>query len=197
MPPATEMREADVIIVGAGLSGMIAARAVQAAGLQPLILEASERVGGRILTEMAQGLPFELGAQWIGDTHERMFRLAAELGVETYATVRRGRNVLRHKRLRGAEAGRVPRPLRPRTRRPRGDAAADSTSWPPPCPSMRHGTRRGQPNGTPSPRAPGSTRKGLAPWPESCSRSARWASSPCRRSRCRSCTCCSRSRPAA
>ena len=85
MPPATEIRDADVIIVGAGLSGMIAARAVQAAGLQPLILEANDRVGGRILTETVDGMPFELGAQWIGDTHERMFRLAAELGVETFA----------------------------------------------------------------------------------------------------------------
>jgi monoamine oxidase len=77
-------READVIIVGAGLSGLIAAREVQRAGLQPLILEASERVGGRILTEVDDGVPFELGAQWIGDTHARMFALAAELGVETY-----------------------------------------------------------------------------------------------------------------
>ena len=78
-------READVIIVGAGLSGMIAARKVLEAGLMPLILEADERVGGRILTqEVMPGVPVELGAQWIGDTHERMFRLAAELGVETY-----------------------------------------------------------------------------------------------------------------
>lgn len=77
-------READVIIVGAGLSGLIAARDVQRAGLQPLILEASERVGGRILTENFDGLPFELGAQWIGDTHHRMFALADELGVTTY-----------------------------------------------------------------------------------------------------------------
>ncbi len=77
--------EADVIIVGAGLSGMIAARKVLEAGLTPLILEADERVGGRILTQEAiPGVPVELGAQWIGDTHERMFRLAAELGVETY-----------------------------------------------------------------------------------------------------------------
>ena len=77
--------EADVIIVGAGLSGMIAARSVLAAGLRPLVLEADERVGGRILTEeITPGVPIELGAQWIGDTHERMFRLAAELGVETY-----------------------------------------------------------------------------------------------------------------
>jgi len=78
--------EADVIVVGAGLSGMIAARKVLDAGLKPLILEADERVGGRILTqEVMPGLPVELGAQWIGDTHERMFRLAAELGVETFA----------------------------------------------------------------------------------------------------------------
>jgi monoamine oxidase len=78
-------READVIIVGAGLSGMIAARKVLNAGLTPLVLEADERVGGRILTqEVLPGIPVELGAQWIGDTHERMFRLAAELGVETF-----------------------------------------------------------------------------------------------------------------
>ena len=51
----------------------------------PLVLEADERVGGRILTEEVHpGVPIELGAQWIGDTHQRMFRLAAELGVETY-----------------------------------------------------------------------------------------------------------------
>jgi monoamine oxidase len=78
--------EADVVIVGAGLSGMIAARKLLEAGLKPLILEADERVGGRILTqEVMPGVPIELGAQWIGDTHERMFRLAAELGVETFA----------------------------------------------------------------------------------------------------------------
>jgi monoamine oxidase len=77
--------EADVVIVGAGLSGMIAARRLLEAGLTPVILEADERVGGRILTqEVLPGVPVELGAQWIGDTHERMFRLAAELGVETF-----------------------------------------------------------------------------------------------------------------
>ncbi|MGB2920151.1 MAG: FAD-dependent oxidoreductase [Mycobacterium sp.] len=77
--------EADVIVVGAGISGLIAARTLLNAGLTPLILEADERIGGRILTEEAlPGLPVELGAQWIGDTHHRMFALAAELGVETY-----------------------------------------------------------------------------------------------------------------
>jgi len=79
-------READVIIVGAGLSGLYAARELKKAGLEPLILEASDRTGGRILTETPiPGIPLELGAQWIGDTHARMHRLAAELGVETFA----------------------------------------------------------------------------------------------------------------
>jgi monoamine oxidase len=83
--------DADVIIVGAGLSGMIAARKVLEAGLKPLVLEADERVGGRILTqEVLPGVPVELGAQWIGDTHERMFRLASELGVETFGQYDKG-----------------------------------------------------------------------------------------------------------
>ena len=67
--------EADVIIVGAGISGMIAARKVLEAGLTPLVLEADERVGGRLLTPRRS---------WIGDTHQRMFQLSAEHGVETY-----------------------------------------------------------------------------------------------------------------
>lgn len=77
-------READVVIVGAGLSGLTAARDVLAAGYEPLVLEASPRVGGRILTEVVEGVPFELGAQWIGDTHHRMAALATELGVGIY-----------------------------------------------------------------------------------------------------------------
>ena len=77
-------READVVIVGAGLSGLTAARDVLAAGYEPLILEADQRVGGRILTEDVGGVPLELGAQWIGDTHDRMAALASELGVGIY-----------------------------------------------------------------------------------------------------------------
>jgi len=77
-------RDADVIIVGGGLSGLIAARDVLAAGYEPLILEADRRVGGRILTEDVEGVPLELGAQWIGDTHHRMEALASELGVGIY-----------------------------------------------------------------------------------------------------------------
>ncbi len=78
-------RDADVVIVGGGLSGLFAARELSRAGVEPLVLEADTRTGGKILTvPTVDGVPLELGAQWIGDTHERMHRLAAELGVETY-----------------------------------------------------------------------------------------------------------------
>jgi len=78
-------RAADVIIVGGGLSGLIAARTLIAAGKEPLIIEADERIGGRILTnEAVPGINFELGAQWIGDTHYRMQALAEEFGVGIY-----------------------------------------------------------------------------------------------------------------
>ena len=54
------------------------------AGREPLVVEADDRVGGRILTENVDGIPLELGAQWIGDTHHRMEALATELGVGIY-----------------------------------------------------------------------------------------------------------------
>lgn len=77
--------EADVIVVGAGLSGLIAAREIRKAGREVVVLEANDRVGGRILTEEAQpGMFLELGAQWIGDTHDRMAALAAEFGIGVY-----------------------------------------------------------------------------------------------------------------
>ena len=84
-------READVIIVGAGLSGLVAAREVLDAGREPLVLEADERIGGRILTEDVDGVPLELGAQWIGATHHRMEVLAEELGVKIFSRTARPR----------------------------------------------------------------------------------------------------------
>ena len=85
MATAGGVHEADVIIVGAGLSGLVAAREVLKAGREPLVLEADDRVGGRILTEEPMpGVFLELGAQWIGDTHHRMEALAADFGIGLY-----------------------------------------------------------------------------------------------------------------
>lgn len=91
----TEQLEADVAIVGAGLAGLVAARELVAAGLQPLVLEARDRVGGRILNEeIGGGKVVEVGGQWIGPGQNRIAALAAEMGVGTFPTHDRGRHLI-------------------------------------------------------------------------------------------------------
>jgi monoamine oxidase len=91
----TESLEADVAIVGAGLAGLVAARRLVAAGQQPLVVEARDRVGGRLLNEeIGGGKVVEVGGQWIGPTQERLAALAAELGVDTFPTHDEGRHLI-------------------------------------------------------------------------------------------------------
>ena len=76
----------DVVVVGAGLAGLVAARDVQRAGLEVLVLEARDRVGGRIWSETVAGGVVDLGGQFAGPMQERLLALAAEEGVETFPT---------------------------------------------------------------------------------------------------------------
>ena len=55
----------DCIIIGAGIAGLVAARDLSRAGLDVLLLEARDRIGGRILTECPAGSPVELGAEFV------------------------------------------------------------------------------------------------------------------------------------
>ncbi len=91
----SESLEADVAIVGAGLAGLVAARRIAAAGMRPLVVEARERVGGRLLNEeIGDGKVVEVGGQWMGPTQERLAALAAELGVGTFPTHDEGRHLI-------------------------------------------------------------------------------------------------------
>jgi monoamine oxidase len=84
----------DVAIVGAGFSGLYAARELVRAGRDVVVLEARDRVGGRTLTVDVDGHAIDLGGQWIGDKHERLRALAAELGVATFPQYADGKKVL-------------------------------------------------------------------------------------------------------
>jgi monoamine oxidase len=92
---ASETHDADVVVVGAGLAGLAAARALTAAGASVVVLEARDRVGGRVLNEdIGDGKVVEVGAQWIGPTQDRLAALASELGVATFPTYAEGDNLV-------------------------------------------------------------------------------------------------------
>jgi len=90
-----ERIDADVCIVGAGYAGLTAARRLQQDGKSVVVLEARDRVGGRIWTEhLPDGTPVDRGGAWFSPFHERAFALAAEVGVATYKTWVAGAHLL-------------------------------------------------------------------------------------------------------
>jgi monoamine oxidase len=87
-----------IAVVGAGLSGLVAAYRLVQAGADVVVLEARKRVGGRVWRMDAGGLPFDAGAEAIDDAHRTVLALADELEVATWRTERwagqRGRSPL-------------------------------------------------------------------------------------------------------
>jgi monoamine oxidase len=75
-----------IAVVGAGLSGLVAAYRLVQAGADVVVLEARERVGGRVWRMDAGGLPFDAGAEAIDDAHRTVLALADELEVATWRT---------------------------------------------------------------------------------------------------------------
>jgi len=71
----------DVIVAGAGVSGLVAAREVKRAGKSVCVIEARDRVGGRTWTRSSNGRHFDLGGQFVGPTQDRVIALCKEFGI--------------------------------------------------------------------------------------------------------------------
>lgn len=71
----------DVVVVGAGLSGLAAARELKDAGLEVLVLEARNRPGGRTQAAEIEGVTVDLGGEWIDAAHTEIRTLTADLGI--------------------------------------------------------------------------------------------------------------------
>ncbi|MDT0232598.1 NAD(P)/FAD-dependent oxidoreductase [Curtobacterium sp. BRB10] len=75
---------ADVVVVGAGVAGLAAARALALGGQRVVVLEARDRIGGRTWTDSSLGVPVDLGASWIhGVDGNPLWALASAFGIDT------------------------------------------------------------------------------------------------------------------
>ena len=87
-------RTADVLVVGAGLSGLCAAREIVKHGHTALILEARDRTGGRMVRrQVIEGGWIDLGGQWVGPTQHKIIELADELGVKRFESYHHGASI--------------------------------------------------------------------------------------------------------
>ncbi|MFD1246354.1 flavin monoamine oxidase family protein [Nocardioides ginsengisoli] len=87
-------RKVDVVVVGAGIAGLVAARRVARGGRSVLVVEARNRVGGRVLNHgLDTGGTIEAGGAFVGPTQDHIKRLARSLGIATFDEYVTGKNV--------------------------------------------------------------------------------------------------------
>jgi monoamine oxidase len=105
-----DSRHTDVVIVGAGLAGLAAARRLTAEGLDCIVLEARDRVGGRTLNHsIGDGKIVEVGGQWVGPTQTRVLELMRELGLQSFPTYSQGQHVIEDRGELKRYAGTIPK----------------------------------------------------------------------------------------
>src|SRR4051794_21569815 len=90
-------KKVDVAIVGGGLAGLTAARALVKSGHSVIVLEARDRVGGRIFNhKLPDGQAIEAGGEYVGPTQTHVLALAKAVGIGTFKTYNEGENVYIH-----------------------------------------------------------------------------------------------------
>lgn len=82
-----------VVVIGAGVTGLTAATRLHAAGVSVVVLEARDRVGGRLWTDHVDGQMLELGGQWVSPDQSALIETLDELGLVTYQRHRDGSSV--------------------------------------------------------------------------------------------------------
>ena len=88
IPVYAEEKVYDVIVIGAGVSGITAADALRQLGYDVVVLEAKDRSGGRLWTDNSTGIPLDLGASWIhGIKNNPIYVLTQKYGINTTPTV--------------------------------------------------------------------------------------------------------------
>ncbi|WP_150958231.1 flavin monoamine oxidase family protein [Microbacterium testaceum] len=100
--------DVDVIVVGAGLSGLTTAHRLRQFGSTVAVFEAAARVGGRVSSAEVDGVHVDLGGTFVGPGQDRILALAEEVGVSRYPTYSAGRNVIRWRGERRRYRGTVP-----------------------------------------------------------------------------------------
>ncbi len=96
-------------MVGAGLSGLAAAWEIAKTGRSVLVLEARDRIGGRMVRKpVLEGGWVDLGGQWVGPTQTRILDLAAELGVRRFESYHHGLSIFYWDGVRSTFAGSFP-----------------------------------------------------------------------------------------
>lgn len=88
-----EHLQRDVVVIGAGPSGLTAAYELKKAGKSVAVLEARDRVGGRTWSEEMDGATIEIGGQWISPDQTGLYSLINELGIETFERYKSGKSV--------------------------------------------------------------------------------------------------------
>jgi len=100
----------DVVVVGAGFAGLSAAQELTQVGLGTVVLEARDRVGGRVYTATLEGGPWvDLGGQWAGPTQDHLLGLIAEHRLPTFQTWAAGDNLVRFRGKTKRYRGTIPR----------------------------------------------------------------------------------------
>jgi putrescine oxidase len=84
------MSTRDTVIVGGGVTGLVAAWRLAEAGQDVVVFEARDRVGGRLRSELHDGSLFEIGGQWVSPDQDALKALLDELGLTTYERYREG-----------------------------------------------------------------------------------------------------------